>query len=73
MYSNNPWRDEQARQDAMEAYSALFPVCATCGRSLVNCDTVVLMERRFSAENWYCDECSQILTFDELKERLGID
>lgn len=73
LYTNEPWRDEQARQDAMEAYAAKFPVCDLCGHSLVASSTVILIEGRFDNKKWYCDECARVLTNDEMQEVLGID
>ena len=73
LYTNEPWRDEQARQDAMEAYAAKFPVCDLCGHSLVASSTVILIEGRFDNKKWYCDECARVLTNDEMQEELGID
>ena len=73
MLTNEPWRDEQARQDAMEAYAAKFPVCDLCGHSLVASSTVILIEGRFDNKKWYCDECARVLTNDEMQEVLGID
>ena len=68
MYSNEPWKDEQARQDAMEAYAALFPECAICGNSLVNSSVAVKIKGKF-----YCEECVEIMTHDEVMEECGID
>lgn len=73
MLTNEPWRDEQARQDAMEAYAAKFPVCDLCGHSLVANSTVILIEGRFDNKKWYCDECARVLTNDEMQEVLSID
>ena len=73
MLTNEPWRDEQARQDAMETYAAKFPVCDLCGHSLVANSTVILIEGRFDNKKWYCDECARVLTNDEMQEVLGID
>lgn len=73
MLTNEPWKDEQARQDAMEAYAAKFPVCDLCGHSLVASSTVILIEGRFDNKKWYCDECARVLTNDEMQEVLGID
>ena len=73
MYSNEPERDEQARQDAMESYAAKFPVCDLCGHSLVASSTVILIEGRFGNKKWYCDECARVLTNNEMKESEGIE
>lgn len=68
MYSNEPWEDEQARQDAMEAHMALFPTCEICGASLMNEEPVIHMKER-----WYCSDCAEVMSNDEMREAEGLD
>lgn len=68
MITSEPWRDEQARQDALEARQSMFPVCIECGHSLMNCETIIRIDKAY-----YCDQCADILTNDEMREAEGID
>lgn len=68
MLTNEPWLDEERRQQALEDHQSMFPVCASCGHSLMNCDTVIRI-----SNNYYCDNCADVLTNDEMREAEGID
>lgn len=68
MMSNNPVLDEIRYQNALEAHQAMFPVCRECGRSLMNCDTIIRINREY-----ICDYCADILTNDEMRETEGLD
>lgn len=63
-----PWLDEQARQEALEAHIAQFPVCEKCGCTLMNCETVVWVLNKY-----FCDSCARVMTNDEMREEEGID
>ena len=65
---NEPWIDKQDRQEQLEAHQSMFPVCAECGRSLMNCSTVIRLHYEY-----YCDECAEIMTNSEMRESEGID
>lgn len=46
----------------------MFPVCASCGHSLMNCETVIYLDGKY-----YCDECAIIHTNDEMREAEGLN
>lgn len=68
MYTNEPWRDEQARQDAMEAYMSKFPCCEICGDSLMEEDCCVRIQHK-----WYCGGCAEVMSNSEMREAEGLD
>lgn len=62
------WIYEQERQERLEAHMAKFPVCKSCGHSLMNCETVIRIDN-----NYYCDDCADVLTNSEMREAEGIE
>lgn len=65
---NEPWQDEQNRQEALEAHMALFPSCKICKHCLMNDDTVIRI-----GNDYYCDCCAEIMTNEEMREAEDID
>jgi predicted RNA-binding Zn-ribbon protein involved in translation (DUF1610 family) len=65
MYSNEPWEDEQARQDELEKHQSRFPNCEQCGYPLMNEDKVIKIGHKY-----YCDACAEVLTNDEMRKEL---
>ena len=68
MLTNEPWRDEDRRQQALEDHMSMFPVCASCGHSLMNFETVIYLDGKY-----YCDKCAIIHTNDEMREAEGLN
>lgn len=68
MLSSEPYKDEQRYQEELEAHMAKFPVCKSCGNSLMNCDTIIRI-----GHDYYCDDCATVLTNDEMREAEDID
>ena len=66
--SDNPWLDEQNRQDELEAHMNKFPNCAECGRTMMDSDICVRIKHR-----WYCDRCADVVDNSEMRSDLGID
>ena len=66
--SNNPERDMQEYEDELEEHMALFPTCEERSRSLMNEETVIRYRGR-----WYCSDCMDIMTNDEMREEIGVD
>lgn len=65
---NEPWQDEQNRQEALEAHMALFPSCKICGHCLMNDDTVIRI-----GNDYYCDCCAEVMTNEEMREAEDIE
>jgi len=68
MLSSEPYKDEQKYQEELEAHMVKFPVCKSCGYSLMNCDTIIRI-----GHDYYCDDCATVLTNDEMREAEDID
>jgi ribosomal protein L37AE/L43A len=68
MLTNEPWIDEDRRQAKLEAHMNLFPVCAECGRTMMNSSLCVHIKNR-----WYCDICADVVDNSEMRSDLGID
>lgn len=66
--TSEPWRDEQNRQEALEAHMAQFPSCEECGRNLMDEDTVIYIKGK-----WYCDRCADIMSNDDMRSYIGVD
>lgn len=65
---NEPWMDEEERQQRLSAHMDLFPVCHECGMSLMNEDRVIRIGSRY-----YCDCCAEVMTNEEMREMEDIE
>jgi len=62
-WSDNPALDAERYYEELEAHQNKFPVCESCGISLMNEDRVIKI-----GHDYYCDDCARVMTNDEMRE-----